>query len=81
MARVGIHSHWLVTLHMRCVAVPVHTLPTMWTFANYQVVTKEVPFEVEKIEYREVQVPVDKYEENVVTEQIISAWPNAHVLQ
>jgi hypothetical protein len=53
----------------------------MWTFANYQVVTKEVPFEVEKIEYREVQVPVDKYVEKVVTEQILSAWPNAHVLQ
>jgi hypothetical protein len=54
----------------------------VWTFAKFQVVTKEVPYEVEKIEYREVQVPVDKYVDKVVTEQIISAWPtDAHVLQ
>ena len=67
---------------MCCVAVPVDALPTVWTFAKFQVVTKEVPYEVEKIEYREVQVPVDKYVDKVVTEQIISAWPtDAQVLQ
>ena len=76
------HTHWLLTLHRRCVAVPFHTLACGHTFANFQVVTKEVPYEVEKIEYREVQVPVDKYVDKVVTGQIISARPrDAHVLQ
>ena len=40
--------------------------------SNSQVITKEVPYEVEKIEYREVQVPVDKVVDKVVTQYTTS---------